>query len=47
MKRATPRLSSAPEARDAAKLKALQQAALIGTADLDQGRFLEFDDVDA
>jgi antitoxin ParD1/3/4 len=34
------------EAEDATKLKALRDAARVGTAALDRGRFREFDDID-
>ena len=40
------RLVEAREARDAAKLKALQEAARVGFADLEDGRFEEFESVD-
>jgi antitoxin ParD1/3/4 len=40
------RLVEAREARDAAKLKALHEAARVGFADLDDGRFEEFESVD-
>jgi len=40
------RLIEEREAREAAKLKALQETAQIGFADLDQGRFLDVVDGD-
>ncbi|HEY1258894.1 MAG TPA: type II toxin-antitoxin system ParD family antitoxin [Stellaceae bacterium] len=40
------RLVEAREQRMAAQLKALQDAASIGIADLDQGRYTEFDSAD-
>jgi antitoxin ParD1/3/4 len=36
------RLSERREEREAAKLKALREAASVGFADLDEGRFLDF-----
>jgi antitoxin ParD1/3/4 len=40
------RLVEAREAREAAKLKALQEAARIGLADLEAGRYKEFGSTD-
>mgnify|MGYP001202599607 FL=1 len=40
------RLIEAREAREAAKLEALREAARTGLADLDEGRFAEFQSVD-
>jgi antitoxin ParD1/3/4 len=40
------RLVEAREAREATKLKALREAAQIGLADLDEGRYEEFESVD-
>jgi antitoxin ParD1/3/4 len=40
------RLVEAREAREATKLNALQNATQIGLADLDEGRYEEFESVD-
>lgn len=40
------RLVEAREAREAAKLRAMQEAARLGIADLDEGRYEEFESVD-
>lgn len=40
------RLVEAREAREFAQLKALQEAARIGCADLEEGRYAEFESVD-
>jgi len=40
------RLVEARESRESARLKALQEAARVGFADLDEGRYEEFESVD-
>ena len=40
------RLVEAREAREAARLKALQEAARVGVADLEEGRCEEFESID-
>lgn len=40
------RLVEARETREAAELKALQEAARVGIADLEEGRYEEFESVD-